>query len=346
MKVQLPVREADSATGSSSRARRATWVGAWIYAFLIGSVWYVLWFTADRWSVGTLVMFAPHWPLALPLLVLVPAAYWHRRKALWVLGVAAVVLVEPILGVHVPWQTVFEGSRDERTLRVMTWNIHDSGADAEAFVKLIRDSKPDVIVLQSWSDRFEADFFGGDVWHLLRQDQFLVASRFEILSTKRIVGKAFADAPSGGAAHYVLDTSAGTVDLFNVHLASPRYGLTAATALDAEGLAAVDRDIAIRRAQSKTLSEAVDTAAGRLLIVGDFNLPPESAIYGDYWDKYEDAFSRGGWGIGNTFFFGWMGVRIDHVLAGHGWRCRRAWVGPDLGSDHRPVLADLEPLDD
>jgi endonuclease/exonuclease/phosphatase (EEP) superfamily protein YafD len=35
------------------------------------------------------------------------------------------------------------------------------------------------------------------------------------------------------------------------------------------------------------------------------------------------------------------GVRIDHILAGHGWRCRRCWVGPNIGSAHRPVIADL-----
>ena len=36
-----------------------------------------------------------------------------------------------------------------------------------------------------------------------------------------------------------------------------------------------------------------------------------------------------------------FGVRIDHVLTGDGWRCRRCWVGPDVGSDHLPLLADL-----
>jgi vancomycin resistance protein VanJ len=34
-------------------------------------------------------------------------------------------------------------------------------------------------------------------------------------------------------------------------------------------------------------------------------------------------------------------VRIDHILAGPGWYCARCWVGPDVGSPHRPVLADL-----
>jgi endonuclease/exonuclease/phosphatase (EEP) superfamily protein YafD len=34
-------------------------------------------------------------------------------------------------------------------------------------------------------------------------------------------------------------------------------------------------------------------------------------------------------------------VRIDHILAGPGWQAERCWVGPDVGSPHRPVIADL-----
>ena len=34
-------------------------------------------------------------------------------------------------------------------------------------------------------------------------------------------------------------------------------------------------------------------------------------------------------------------LRIDHILAGPGWTCRRCWVGPDVNSEHRPVIADL-----
>jgi endonuclease/exonuclease/phosphatase (EEP) superfamily protein YafD len=42
-----------------------------------------------------------------------------------------------------------------------------------------------------------------------------------------------------------------------------------------------------------------------------------------------------------TFFGGKTAVRIDHILAGPGWRCRRCRVGPDAGSPHRPVIADM-----
>ncbi len=38
---------------------------------------------------------------------------------------------------------------------------------------------------------------------------------------------------------------------------------------------------------------------------------------------------------------GWAGLPIDHVLAGGGLRVAAVEPGPDLGSDHRPVVARL-----
>jgi|GEM_PF-5171222 len=37
-----------------------------------------------------------------------------------------------------------------------------------------------------------------------------------------------------------------------------------------------------------------------------------------------------------------FGIRINHVLASREWQVVTAWVGPNLGSEHRPVFADLQ----
>ena len=82
-----------------------------------------------------------------------------------------------------------------------------------------------------------------------------------------------------------------------------------------------------------------------LIIAGDFNMPTDSAIYRQYWSRYSNAFSTCGFGFGHTkqsVIRGLhYGLRIDHVLTDPFWRCRRCWVGPDLGSDHLPVIADF-----
>ena len=40
--------------------------------------------------------------------------------------------------------------------------------------------------------------------------------------------------------------------------------------------------------------------------------------------------------------WGWLSVLpLDHVLASPGWQLVEAHTGPDLGSDHRPMVVRL-----
>ena len=77
------------------------------------------------------------------------------------------------------------------------------------------------------------------------------------------------------------------------------------------------------------------------ILAGDFNMPVESRIYREFWGDFRDAFSAAGNGWGETKLTSWYGTRIDHVLYSPPWVCRRVSVGPPMGSDHCPLVADL-----
>ena len=70
-------------------------------------------------------------------------------------------------------------------------------------------------------------------------------------------------------------------------------------------------------------------------------MPDDSAIYRRDWGAFPNAFSTAGSGFGTSKVTRWFGVRIDHVLLGPGWECDRAFVGPHIAGDHRPVVVDL-----
>ena len=74
-------------------------------------------------------------------------------------------------------------------------------------------------------------------------------------------------------------------------------------------------------------------------------MPPDSVIYRRYWGRYENAFSQTGFGFGKTRWTTMkgitFGIRIDHILSNEHWQPERCWVGPDIGSDHLPMFADL-----
>jgi len=78
-----------------------------------------------------------------------------------------------------------------------------------------------------------------------------------------------------------------------------------------------------------------------VLIVGDFNMTTANPIYRKCWSRYTDVFSRAGHGFGYTKYTSWHGVRIDHVLCDDSWTAIHSEAGPDVGSDHRPVVAEL-----
>jgi endonuclease/exonuclease/phosphatase (EEP) superfamily protein YafD len=98
---------------------------------------------------------------------------------------------------------------------------------------------------------------------------------------------------------------------------------------------------ALRTAESEATRRWISRSPRPVLVAGDFNLPVDSVVYRRSWSWLTNAFSQAGTGFGSTKFTRWHGVRIDHVLGGPGWHCRRCWVGPDVGSDHRPVIADM-----
>jgi len=70
-------------------------------------------------------------------------------------------------------------------------------------------------------------------------------------------------------------------------------------------------------------------------------LPVESTIYRANWGSCRNAFSSVGHGFGWTRVLPHFSLRIDHVLSCGGWRPLHAMVGPDLGSDHLPLIVDL-----
>ena len=80
-----------------------------------------------------------------------------------------------------------------------------------------------------------------------------------------------------------------------------------------------------------------------VIIAGDFNMPVESTIYRRFWSGLGNVFEDAGFGFGYTKRENrWIRARIDHVLYAERWfDGTAAETGPDVGSDHLPVIAEL-----
>src|SRR5262249_11394378 len=145
-------------------------------------------------------------------------------------------------------------------------------------------------------------------WHVRTDHNLLLASRYPIHDARTLPGETLG--VSGAIAWYALETPGGRLNVFNVHLASPREGLEAVTASLRTGPARLDTNTALRWHESEVASSWAGRVPGPVLLAGDFNLPVDSPIYRRFWSGYANAFATAGLGWGYTKFTHWFGARI------------------------------------
>jgi vancomycin resistance protein VanJ len=318
-----------------------------VYGAVVVTIWVLLSFTADRWWPGTVLMFGPKWVWALPLIALVPLALLLRRRSIPLLLITGFILVLPISRLCIPWRLAFTANGEADTLlrlRVLTFNADHGKCDVDAFVRLIHEAQPDVVLLQDWWPRFNDVVFGSGWYH--RQDgELCIASRRPLAETEGlgpVYPSGFGKRPSGSMTSRKLIGQSGSVHVVNLHLATPRRALEAVIDRGSEGAAPLQKNMDLRAAQSAAFRRVVDSIKGPVVVAGDFNTPTTSAIYLGSWGDLTNAFSTAGWGWGHTYVTGRAGIRIDHVLVDRNATVRKCWVGPHIGSEHRPVIADIE----
>jgi endonuclease/exonuclease/phosphatase (EEP) superfamily protein YafD len=312
---------------------------SWFYAGIMLALWLLIRTQADHWWPATLVIFGPRWVWATPLAVFVPAAIVFRRRALIPLAVSLILLVGPVMGACFPWESWLDATSGRTRVRILTCNVDNVNLNVHALRGVLDDAKPDLVALQEWEDQHEAVLFDPGEWHVRSGRGLCLGSRYPIQKvTAHPDEHNWRDICMG----HELEIPVGSVHFFNIHLSTPREGLEAVLARRWHGVTDLEANTAMRMRESAGVSGWIGHSEGRIVIAGDFNTPADSVIFRQSWGRYTDAFAAAGFGLGYTKFTRWYGIRIDHVLLGAGWTCRRSWVGPDVGSDHRPLLADLE----
>ena len=98
---------------------------------------------------------------------------------------------------------------------------------------------------------------------------------------------------------YVLDIGGEEVYVTNLHLETPRAGLTLIREGDLEaGITRLGEKSDLRRIELRAARGWVDRFVGPSLVVGDFNTPSESTIYRAAWSDWQNSFSLLGHGLG------------------------------------------------
>ncbi|GFE78151.1 hypothetical protein GCM10011487_01510 [Steroidobacter agaridevorans] len=129
------------------------------------------------------------------------------------------------------------------------------------------------------------------------------------------------------AARLMLDWQGTPVSVLGVHLNWPLG----------------PRNSAFRNQELNSLAAFSKAQRGPLLVAGDFNLTPWSEYFSDALEQSGLHDAALGFGLSRSWpsQFAPVGIRIDHCLLSRHWRAVSTKLGPALGSDHLPLVADV-----
>ncbi len=215
-----------------------------------------------------------------------------------------------------------------RGFRVLVANVNRDNLSFRSLAEVIVDTDPDVIGLVEVGDRWLEELQEVLVRYPYRSlhprdDNFGVAlySRHEFLIDD-VVPQPLTGFPT---ARVVARIHGERVQFALLHLPPPLNATWSRV-----------RDLHLQQfARMRQNSE------GRFVLMGDFNATPWSA--GLRHLLRDAGMRRAGRGILATWpsSFGALGIPIDHVLLHGSLGSRGVVVGPDIGSDHRPLVVDL-----
>ena len=230
-----------------------------------------------------------------------------------------------------------EGER----FRVLTYNLGDHPFDARGLTELLERERIDLVCFQEEprdDPALEAFFAAG--WY--RDSGKFLASRHRIvreleplpehwLSEERYAAKlhgAFIRTPSGRE-----------FLLASLHMPTLRPGLNRLLAGNYHGLQIHTEWW--RNEMGRMLSWLGRAQETPLVLAGDFNMPPDDSTMAALRTTFRFAFEEAGWGYGYTRPSSAPWFRIDHIVTSPEWAVAHCRVGPDFGSDHLPLIAEV-----
>jgi endonuclease/exonuclease/phosphatase (EEP) superfamily protein YafD len=283
------------------------------------------------WWLDVVANFRAQFVVLLALLGLIIVLSRWRKIGYAVLAVAALNLV-----VVLP---LFIGSPADPVagadpLRVMSFNLLSTNESYSEVIDYIQTVDPDLILLHEASRPWEVAMESAGL------DYEIVRPRSDdlIFGTLVLVRGDGVEAVSYGFA-------AASARAVEINFTPPEWS-TSVSVLATHPLAPTDRERAqLRDAQLGFAGEWAAGQTGAYVVVGDFNSTPWSWPFRRLIDAGGLESSQNGFGLQPSFSTEsnlLLRVPIDHLVHSSALQATDRELGPALGSDHFPLLVDLQ----
>ena len=225
------------------------------------------------------------------------------------------------------------------TFRLITANLFVENRDPREFVAFLIRQQPDIVVTQETTPAFQEAIRHSGLFpfessgDLRARDDKKVFSRFPVREETPVAEPAGSVPLARHPLRLLLDTPSGPVVLYAVHPESPRSPERWR-----------QRNLYL---EALTQSVLLEPKALPVIVAGDWNTPPWSGYFRDFFERtgYRSVLGRP-WPATTRFLmrlqnYVLFGAAIDHVALSPGLTMSQWKVGPKFGSNHLPVVVDI-----
>ena len=247
-------------------------------------------------------------------------------KALREAMIVAVLLMVPLSRIAPAYFAPTEVASSGTPIRVASFNVLVSNQRHEDALRWVRESNPDCVYFtettDQWAKALEA-LSSSYPYSIEEKSGFAFYSKLPITR------------------HEIIRCSDFEFPLLVAHLATPNgevafFGIHPLPPVSRSWAHALEETMLI-------LAREVDQEAGPVIVVGDFNITRWSKMArplerARLLDASHSKSPEPTWMRSNPL----VTIPIDRILyRGQGMKCQNFHIGPDLGSDHRPVVAKI-----
>jgi vancomycin resistance protein VanJ len=317
------------------------------YHFLLGLYWILRGvFGGAFWWLALLNTFAIF--VAVPLLLTLPIALLLRGKR-----TSAIAIFLMLLAIikYVPAPKPAPAPSDH-ALRVISYNIWNRNPQLDSDIDWMLEQDADVLVLVEAVQHHLPTLSRLALYYpyYRRVDSnIMIASRYPMLSSEIIVLEKKTSPLNGRIGlRTVLDVDGQSVTVYGVHLSVPRPLVTAYPRwmVNKTLYLVQNYDETRRNAQIAVLLNHLQQETNPVIIAGDFNMSHTSTIYESFVEAgLVDTHAAAGAGFGLSWSLRPSlppVLRIDYVWHSDSLRTVTARIGERQGSDHLPLIVDIE----
>jgi len=240
----------------------------------------------------------------------------------------------------------------EHTMDVLSHNVHlfdkyaadrEQGSIAQEYELLIDRQAPEIICLQEYTATHPVDFKAYPHQYIYFNPPFKLMGQ-AIMSQYPMINRGSLDFQdtANNVIYADLMVEGDTIRVYNAHLQS--IGINPTENFVNQGGAEkiknrISTTFVKQQEQIEILLSHMDTAKYPKILAGDFNNTAFSYAYNQITAQYEDAFQKQGHGLGATYHFNRLPLRIDFIFSDPSLEVLDFETIEESRSDHLPVMA-------